>query len=50
MDGQGWNLGKDKIFLFYAAFRPAMRPTEPLIQWVQGVLSPGAKRTGFEAN
>jgi hypothetical protein len=32
--------GKLRIFLFATAFRPALRPIQPSIQWVPGVLSP----------
>jgi hypothetical protein len=39
-----------EIFLFTTAFRPALRPTEPPIQWVPGVLSLGVKRPGREAD
>jgi hypothetical protein len=31
-------------FLLAPAFRPALGPTQPLIQWVPVVLSPGVKR------
>jgi hypothetical protein len=37
-----------RIFLFATAFRPALGPTQPPIQWVQGALSPGLKRPGRE--
>jgi hypothetical protein len=30
--------------------RPALGPTQPPIQWVQGALSPGVKRQGHEAD
>jgi hypothetical protein len=33
-----------KVFLVAPASRPALRPTQPPIQWVPGVLSPGVKR------
>jgi hypothetical protein len=33
-----------RIFLLAPASRPALEPTKPPIQWVPGVLSPGAKR------
>jgi hypothetical protein len=33
-----------RILLLAPAARPALGPTQPPIQWVQGVLSPGVKR------
>jgi len=42
--------GRDVFFFFFAtASRPALGPTQPPIQWVQGALSPGIKRMGPEA-
>jgi hypothetical protein len=38
------------IFLFNTVSRPALRPTQPPIQWVQGVLSLGIKRPWREAD
>jgi hypothetical protein len=38
------------IFLFTTVFRMALRPTQPPIQWVPGVLSLGVKRPGHEAD
>jgi hypothetical protein len=38
------------IFLFTAASRTALGPTQPLIQWVLGVLSLGIKWPGREAD
>jgi hypothetical protein len=35
---------------FAAASRPALGPTQPPIQWVQGALSPGVKRSGREVD
>jgi hypothetical protein len=35
---------RQRIFLLASASRPALRPTQPPIQWVPGVLSPGVKR------
>jgi hypothetical protein len=37
------------IFLFTTASRTDLRPTQPPIQWVSGVLSLGVKRPGREA-
>jgi hypothetical protein len=37
------------IFFFTTASRTALEPTQPPIQWVQGVLSLGVKRPGREA-
>jgi hypothetical protein len=39
-----------RIFLFTTASRTALRPTQPPIQWVPGVLSMGLKRSGREAD
>jgi hypothetical protein len=36
LDGRGL-----EIFLFDTMSRPALRPTQPPIQWVLGALSPG---------
>jgi hypothetical protein len=41
--------GKVKNFLFFKSSRPALRSTQPPIQWVPGALSPGIKRPGREA-
>jgi hypothetical protein len=38
------------IFLFTTASKPALGPTQPLIQYVPGALSPGVKRTEREAD
>jgi hypothetical protein len=38
------------IFLFTAISRPALRSTQPPIQWVQGALSLEVKRSGREAD
>jgi hypothetical protein len=47
----GWTIGRsrfdprqEQIFLLAPASRPALGPTQPSIQWVPGVLSPGVKR------
>jgi hypothetical protein len=42
--------GRVKNFLFSTSSRPALGTTQPLIQWVPGVLSPGLKRPGREAD
>jgi len=39
-----------KFFLFAAASRPALGPTNPPIQWVPGALSQGIKWLGREAD
>jgi hypothetical protein len=39
-----------RIFLFTTVSRPALRPTQPPIQWVPGALSLGVKRPGHEAD
>jgi hypothetical protein len=38
------------IFLFATASRTALGPTQPPIRWVLGILSPGIKRPGREAD
>jgi hypothetical protein len=38
------------IFLFATASRPALRPTKPPVQWVEGALSVGVKRPEREAD
>jgi hypothetical protein len=38
------------IFLYRTAFRPAVWPTQPPIQWVSGALSLGVKRPENEAD
>jgi hypothetical protein len=41
---------RDKIFLFSIASRPALEPTQPPIQWVQGGSFPGGKVAGHKAD
>jgi hypothetical protein len=46
----GWTTGRSRfdprqrIFPLTSVSRPALRPTQPPVQWVPGVLSPGLKR------
>jgi hypothetical protein len=46
--GRSSNPGRVKNFLFSKSSRPALRSTQPPIQWVPGALSPGVKRPGRE--
>jgi hypothetical protein len=49
LDDRGFESRQElQIFLFTTAFRPALGPTQPPVQWVRGVLSLGAKRPGSE--
>jgi hypothetical protein len=56
--GSGWTIGvlgfdsrrRLEMFLFTTASRTAMRPTQPLIQWVPGALFLGVKRPGREGD
>jgi hypothetical protein len=43
----GFDSRKFKIFLF---FRPALRPSQPPVQWVPGSVSTGVKLQGREAD
>jgi hypothetical protein len=49
----GWlafdSLQGQEIFLYPTVSRPALGPTEPLIKWVSGVISPGAKWSRHKA-
>jgi hypothetical protein len=47
--GRSSSPGRVKNFLFSTSSRPVLGPTQPLIQWVHGALSPGVKRPGREA-
>jgi hypothetical protein len=38
--------GRNKNFLISTPFRLVLKPTQPLIQWVLGTLSPEVKRQG----
>jgi hypothetical protein len=48
----GWTIGRSgfdprqgqRIFPLASVSRPALGPTQPPVQWVPGVLSPGVKR------
>jgi hypothetical protein len=39
-----------KNFLFSKSSKPALRSTQPPIQWVPGALSPGVKQAGYEVD
>jgi hypothetical protein len=45
----GFDSRQCEILLFPRVFRPVLRPTQPLIQWVRGDLSPEVKLPGREA-
>jgi hypothetical protein len=47
LDGQGPTPGRGKIFLFIVS-RPASRTTQPSIQWVPGLISPGSSGRGVK--
>jgi hypothetical protein len=44
LDNRAIEIAGQRIFLLVPASRPALGPTQPPIQWVPGVLSPGVKR------
>jgi hypothetical protein len=48
--GQSSSPSRVKNVVFFTASRPALRPTQPPIQWVPGAHPPGGKRQGREAN
>jgi hypothetical protein len=48
--GRSSSPGRVKNFLFSMSSIPAPGPTQPPIHWVQGALSPGVKRQGYEAD
>jgi hypothetical protein len=41
LDNQGPIPDKDRIFLLASASRPALGPTQPPVQWIPRVISPG---------
>jgi hypothetical protein len=56
---KGWTSGRSgfdprrgqRIFTLASVSRPALGPTQPPVQWVPGVLSPGGKaRPGRDAD
>jgi hypothetical protein len=42
--------GQDGIFLLATASRPALRPTQPPIQWESGALTSRVNRSGRETD
>jgi hypothetical protein len=46
---RGLILGRGMIFLCSTASKPALGSIPPLINWIPGILSPGVKRSGHEA-
>jgi hypothetical protein len=50
MESRVLSPGRGKFFLFYVVSRPALRPTQPPIRWVQGAISLGVKRLGPEVD
>jgi hypothetical protein len=50
LSGRNSGLGGGKDFHFSKSSRPVLGPTQSLIQWVPGALSPGVKRPRREAD
>jgi hypothetical protein len=52
LDGQrvGVRVPVCQDFLLSTSSGPVLGPTQPPKQWVQGALSPGVRRPGFEAD
>jgi hypothetical protein len=51
LDDRGSIPGRGKGFPLASVSRPALGPTQPPVQWVPGVLSPGVKaRPGRDAD
>jgi hypothetical protein len=50
LDDRVWFQARAGILFFATAFRPALGPTQPPIQWVPGALSLGVKRPRREAD
>jgi hypothetical protein len=51
LDGRGFESRQGLgIFLFITTSRPVLGPTQPLIQWVIGDLSPGVKQPWRKAD
>jgi hypothetical protein len=50
LHGRGLSLGKGKIFLFFTASRPALVPSQLLIQWAPEAISVGVKLKEREAD
>jgi hypothetical protein len=47
LDGRLSNSVRGKIFLFFKMTTPGLGPTQPIIEWVLGVLSTALKRPGI---
>jgi hypothetical protein len=50
LDNRGLIPGRNKIFLFSTASRPAVEPNQLLVQLVPGATSMGVKRPGSGAD
>jgi hypothetical protein len=48
LDSRGSILSMDKIFLYSAAFRPALGPNQPPIKWVPGGFHKGKRGRGVK--
>jgi hypothetical protein len=49
-DSEIESLYRVKNFLFSKSSRPALGPSQPLVQCITGAVSPGVKRPGREAD
>jgi hypothetical protein len=50
VDDQGSTPGRGWVFVLATVSRPTLARTQPSVEWVAGILTPGVKRAGRKAD